>query len=85
MTLMRRSSASLTAALNYELDAMRDERLAQARATKAARHAEALARARAQDEARIAKAKASNNATPERNAHVAEPLRAILNVRGVRP
>lgn len=73
-----RSPAHLATALRMELHGMRRERLDQAAATKAARHAECLAKARLQDEAR-ARAQASDNAATERNAHVAEPLRSILN------
>lgn len=63
---------SIAGAFRAEINDMRAERIAQAAATKAARHAECLARARAQDAARTAKAQ------PERNAHVAEPLQSIL-------
>lgn len=77
---MHRSPAHLAAALRMELHDMRDERVAQAAATKAARHAEALANARAKDEARnAAKAQASDNDAPERNAHVDPVFRGFLN------
>jgi hypothetical protein len=46
---------SIAGAFRAEINHMRDERLAQAAATKAERHAERLAWARAQDEARRAK------------------------------
>lgn len=76
---MYRSKSSLTAALSNELNAMRDERLAQARATKAVRHAEALARARALDDARNAAQAAREATAPERNVHVDPIFRGFLN------
>jgi hypothetical protein len=50
---MRRPS--FAGAFRAQIDAMRNERVATAAATRAERHAEALARARAKDEARCAK------------------------------
>jgi hypothetical protein len=59
---------SIASAFRAEINAMRDERLGTAAATKAARHAERLAWARAQDESRA-----------KRNEHVPEPFRGFLN------
>lgn len=56
-------SRSLSYAFRNDIDSMRDERTAQAQATKADRHADGLARARERDQARMAR-----NATEEKRS-----------------